>query len=174
MPKYSHNKRLFELIAKLRTMAARGGTPAEKSLAELKLKELSEKYSINPDEYFIDIPKKKRVFKVADWNDYKNIMVHCILDTAPFTEITGNESELKLIANLSTKEFDEVLKKFSHYYELFRKEKEALLVAFILKNNLGIIDNEMPDDKIEEDINSILKYLSILDNNQISKNKMLW
>ncbi len=173
MPKNSSNIRLFELIKKLRTMATRGGTPAEKNLAKIKLKELAEKYKINPDEYYVDIPKKKKVFKVADWDDYKNIMVHCILDTAPFTEITGSQSERKLIANLTTKEFDEVLKKFSHYYELFRKEKEALLAAFILKNNLGIIDNEITDDKMEEDINSILKYLSILDNNQISKNKML-
>ena len=81
MPKYSHNKRLFELIAKLRTMAARGGTPAEKSLAELKLKELSEKYSINPDEYFIDIPKKKRKENCLRWEliTQNNIIAHSMI-----------------------------------------------------------------------------------------------
>ncbi|OFY87773.1 MAG: hypothetical protein A3F72_02725 [Bacteroidetes bacterium RIFCSPLOWO2_12_FULL_35_15] len=173
MPKRNNNN-LFELIAKLRTMATRGGTPAERAIASIKLQELSVKYNINLDEYFIPVPKKKRVIKVADWSDSKNIMVHCILDTVPSAHIEGNDYGKKLIVSLSDKEYNEVIAKFAHYHESFLKEKDALLQAFILKNNLGVENCEASDEEKDGDIDAILKYISIIENNQLNKNKMLW
>lgn len=165
-------EKLIELIKKLRVMAEKG-TTYEKTSAQDKLDNICVKYGINIEELFHPKPRKKRVFKLSSFTDEKDILVHCLLDSFAEAEITGNESLRQIHVKLTDSEYQEVLSKFTHYWALYLKERDALLSAFIIKNDIGIINSETTESEVEQDIESILDYLNIVkEENYASVNRV--
>lgn len=150
----SDSKKIKELIKKVRVLAERG-EKNEKEVALCKLKELMAKYQIKK---FEESKHKKRVFKLVDFGDCKTIMVHCILDTNPKTSVDGSKQKKELYCTLTDEEYINVCEKFNHYYPEFVKQREVFVKAFIVANNLGIIDGE--SDVSEDVVNEIKDMLS--------------
>ena len=140
--KVKDSQSIKALIEKVRELALRGDD-GEKSNAESKLKLLMDKYRIRK---FEEEQELERVFKLADFGDCKTIMVHCILDTKADACITGNERRKEIYCVLSDEQYIDVCEKFHHYFPLFYKQKDAFVKAFIIKNNLGIIDGDSEVD----------------------------
>ena len=92
-------------------------------------------------------------------------MVHCIIDTNKDAEISGDARKKELYCKLTDKEYVDICEKFNHYYPEYYKQKESLIKAFIIKNDLGIDGIEDDEVTISEDeingineiINSIVK-----------------
>ena len=155
------SKKIKELIAKVKKLAERG-EKGERENAKDKLKMLLDKYNITK---FEESKIKERSFKLSDFNDCKVIMVHCIIDTNKDCEINGDARKKELYCKLSDKEYVDVCEKFNHYYPEYYRQKESLIKAFIIKNDLGIDGIEDDDVTISEDeingineiINSIVK-----------------
>lgn len=153
------------LISKVKSLAD-NGEAGEKETAKRKLTELLIKYNIKK---FDESKYKNRSFKLADFNDCKIIMVHCILDTLKNAKIEGNTRKKELYCKLTDEQYIDVCQKFNHYYPEFIKQREAFIKAFIIKNNLGIIEGENNTHKEEiESIRSI--YSSINANRYNQKN----
>jgi hypothetical protein len=146
------SKKIKELIAKVKKLAERG-EKGERENAKDKLKMLLDKYNITK---FEESKVKERSFKLSDFNDCKVIMVHCIIDTNKDCEINGDVRKKELYCKLSDKEYVDVCEKFNHYYPEYYRQKESLIKAFIIKNDLGI--NGVEDDEMimsEDEINGI-------------------
>lgn len=138
--KNSDSEKIKQLIKKVKVMAERGDK-GEREVARAKLNELTSKYQITK---FEENKKKKRSFKLLDFNDCKTIMTHCILDTCN-VEIEGSLQKKELYCVLTDEQYIKVCEKFNHYYPEFYKQREAFIKAFIIKNDLGIdktIDSE--------------------------------
>ena len=136
--KNNDSKKIRELIKKVKVLAERG-EKGERDVAKVKLKELMEKYQLTK---FEESKSKKRSFKLVDFNDCKTIMVHCILDTKKTAQVEGDERKKELYCGLTDEEYIDVCEKFNHYYPEFCNQREAFVKAFILTNNLGIVDGE--------------------------------
>lgn len=124
--------KLKEKINKVKELAERG-CDGEKENAIIKLKELQKKLNLTKKQN-----KTLRSFKLADYNDCKDIMVHCILDVDINTSIEGSKQKKELYCKLTTDEYNEVCYKFNHYYPIYHQLKEDLLKNFIIDNKLGI------------------------------------
>lgn len=124
--------KLKEKINKVKELAERG-CDGEKENAINKLKELQNKLNLTKKE-----KKKLRSFKLADYNDCKDIMVHCILDVDINTSIEGSKQKKELYCNLTNSEYNDVCYKFNHYYPIYNQLKVDLLKNFIIENKLGI------------------------------------
>lgn len=153
-------QKLIELSKKLREMALKG-TPNEQASAQDKLDKICVKYGINIEELFFPKPRKKRVFKLKCFGDEKNLLIHSILDTYSEAKILGNEQLRQIQVQLSDTEHKEVQEKFNFYWGQYLEEREALLSAFIIKNNIGIIDSDKAEE-IDKDVNAIIEYMDII------------
>jgi hypothetical protein len=145
------SKKIKQLIAKVKTLAERG-EKGERENAKNKLKMLLDKYNITK---FEESKYKERCFKLTNFDDCKTIMVHCIIDTNKDAEISG-DAKKELYCKLTDKEYVDVCEKFRHYYPEYYRQKEFLIKAFIIKNDLGI--NGVEDDEMiisEDEINGI-------------------
>lgn len=147
----SDSRKVMELIRKVRTLAERGEN-GERDNAKVKLRELMEKYQITK---FEESKKKKRSFKLADFNDCKTIMVHCILDTVAKAKIDGSLQKRELYCNMTDVQYIEVCEKFNHYYPEFHRQREAFVKAFILKNDLGIVDSQSGEENDSDSVSDI-------------------
>jgi hypothetical protein len=145
----SDSKKIKELIKKVKALAERG-EKGERDVAKSKLTELMDKYKITK---FEESKRKKRTFRLADFNDCKTIMVHCILDTQPKADIEGSLQKKELYCLLTDEEYIDICEKFNHYFPEFHRQREAFTKAFIIKNDLGIIDGESSDD--DDSVNDI-------------------
>ncbi len=149
-----------QLIPKLIAMAEKG-EPGERDVAKEKLKQLLKKYSLSEN----DLQKsksKERVFKVNDWDDHMNLLLHCILDTKPEASMNGDKKARKICVLLTDLEYLEVAEKFNFYWSEYIKLKHSVFAAFILKNEIGIVEgvaeensNDFHIEKITELIKNI-------------------
>lgn len=150
-----------KLISKVKNLAEHGDK-GERDNAKAKLKILLEKYNIKK---FEEAKNKQRSFKLKDYEDCQVIMTHCILDTNKDCQITGDKRKKELYCKLTDKEYIDVCEKFNHYYTEYYKQKENFLKAFIIKNDLGIVDSNVVSDI---DIESILDVIdSVQENKQM-------
>ena len=146
--------KIKSLINKVKALSEKG-VGGEKENAKIKLKELLDKYNLKK---FKENESKLRTFKLADFGDCKTIMTHCIIDTKKDAEIEGYKTKKELYCKLTDMEYIEVCEKFNHYYPEFHKQREAFIKAFIIKNDLGIIDSGQNDeDENLSIINNMLK-----------------
>jgi len=165
--KNSDSAKIKALIKKVKVLSERG-EGGERETAKIKLKELTDKYQIKK----LDESKNvKRDFRLVDFNDCKTIMTHCILDTKPTAKISGNEKKQELYCTLTDVEYIEVCEKFNHYYPEFYKQKELLLKAFIIKNDLGIIDEESvsQNNQCYHDIHELAQATRGVSRNRLTK-----
>jgi hypothetical protein len=160
------SEKIKNLISKVEKLADRGDS-GEKENAKAKLKILLEKYNIKK---FEEQKNKERSFKLSDFVDCKTIMVHCILDTKKDSEITGDARKKELYCKLNDKEYIDVCEKFNHYYPLYHRQKDALINAFIIKNNLGIVDSDIDVSSI--DIDSIKEIIDSVDSKRFQQGRI--
>lgn len=158
------SKQIKKLISKVKNLAERGDD-GERENAKAKLQILLEKYNIKK---FEESKKKERSFKLADFLDCKVIMTHCILDTNKDSEISGDARKKELYCKLTDEEYIDVCEKFNHYYPEYYKQKECFLKAFIIKNDLGIVDSE---DVNDTDIDSIIDVIDFVQENKHKKSE---
>lgn len=161
------SKKIKLLMSKVKALADKGEA-GERETAKRKLAELLVKYNITK---FEESKYKKRSFKLSDFNDCKTIMVHCILDTVPKIDIDGNRSKKELYCKLTDEQYIDVCQKFNHYFPEFHKQREAFVKAFIIKNDLGIVEG---DSDIElDEIKHIKDMFSVVDEKRYGKNEKL-
>lgn len=156
--KDSDSGKIKQLIQKVRALADKG-EGGEKESAKIKLNELLEKYNIKK---FEEKASKKRVFKLADFNDCKTIMTHCIIDTFKSAKIEGYRAKKELYCKLTDEQYIDICQKFNHYFPIFVRQRENFIKAFILKNDLGISDltptqNDNTENKEISEISEMMK-----------------
>ena len=164
--KTNDSKKIKSLIKKVKELADRGDDN-ERDVAKMKLAELMNKYNLKKFE-----PKiKKRSFKLVNYEDCKDIMVHCIIDTNSKSEIEGSLQKKELYVKLTDEEYVDVCEKFNHYYPEYYKQKQLLLKAFIIKNNIGISESNRDEDFRDyfDDIQELLKALNFVKEKRYSK-----
>ena len=137
-------------IKKVSELAERG-IDGEKENAKAKLIELQEKYKTTHKQI-----KKQRTFKLANFEDCKDIMAHCILDVDIDAQIEGSKQKKELYCNLTKEQYDKVCENFNWYYPSYVTMKDYLLKGFVLSKKLGVNSNQIDT---ESEINSIIKYI---------------
>lgn len=146
------------LLDKLRAMAERG-EKNERIVAKIKLEDLLVKYDIqgNYDK------SNKRIFKVKDWADHKNLLLQCIVDTKPYARMEGYKAGKKIIVELDELEYILVSEKWEFYWKEYLIQKEALFAAFVLKNKIGIGNNYGDEEIIMPiDIKMVAKLTNLM------------
>lgn len=162
--KTNDSKKIKSLIKKVKELANRGDAN-ERDVAKQKLNELMAKYDLKKFE-----PKvRKRSFKLANYEDCKDIMVHCIIDTNPKSEIEGSLKSKELYVKLTDEEYVDVCEKFNHYYPEYYRQKQLFLKAFILKNEIGIVESENEEQE-ESEIEDLVSVLNFVKEKRYSKN----
>ena len=160
------SKKIKDLLQKVKSLADKGDAGerdnAKKILNKLLLKDHILKFDISK--------YKKRTFKLADFQDCKTIMAHCILDTLSNASIDGSKSKKELYVKLTDEQYIDVCQKFNHYYIEFVKQREAFIKAFIIKNNLGIVDGE--ECFVSEDIDNIKNIYGSISANRHNQKKL--
>ena len=168
--KDSDSKKIKALMVKVKALADKG-EGGEKETAKRKLAELLHKYNITK---FDERKYKKRTFKLADFNDCKTIMIHCIIDTNKTSQIEGYKAKKELYCKLSDEEYVEVCEKFNHYYPIFNRQRESFVKAFILKNDLGITEYPNAIENIEdEQLGEISDFFKKIKCNRLTKSRQL-
>lgn len=165
--KNNDSKKIRELIKKVKVLAERGDK-GERDVAKVKLKQLMEKYQLTK---FEESKIKIRSFKLSDFGDCKTIMVHCVLDTKPTAMVEGSLQKKEIYCDLTDEEYIDVCEKFNHYYPEFHRQREAFIKAFILANDLGIVDGQ--SDLGEEDIINIKNMMNNVRATSYKNNKLL-
>lgn len=162
--KTTDSKKIKSLMKKIKELADRGDA-YERDVARDKLKELMAKYNLKKFE-----PKvKMRSFKLANYEDCKDIMVHCIIDTEPKSQIEGSLKSKELYVKLTDEQYVDVCEKFNHYYPEYYRQKQLFLKAFILKNEIGIVESEN-DEQEESEIEDLVSILNFVKEKKYSKN----
>ena len=133
--------------------------------------EISKKYSLKLDILLSSVKRKKRNFKLKSYTDEKDILVHSILDTNPYSYIIGNEQLRQIHVTLSDDEVKTVKEKFDYYWKEYLKERDALLFAFIIKNEIGIVEDKS-DTEIDKDISAIITYMDVLGSKKFNQKKL--
>lgn len=156
--KDSDSGKIKLLMQKVRALADKG-EGGEKENAKRKLAELLERYNIKK---FEEKASKKRTFKLADFNDCKTIMIHCIIDTNKNAKIEGYKAKKEIYCKLTDEQYIDVCQKFNHYFPIFIRQRENFIKAFILKNDLGISDltpmqNDNTENKEISEISEMMK-----------------
>lgn len=128
--------KIKSLITKVSELAKRG-VDGEKESAKKKLEKLLNKYGININDINND-DKQKRIFRIKNREDYLAVLGHVIWDIVPNLDISENTRRLEVYCNLTNEQYIEVAEKFDCYWKLWCKEKEQFMLAFIIKNNLGV------------------------------------
>lgn len=141
-----NKKKLTKKIEILKRLAERG-VGGEKENAVRLLSQFKEKVKkLNNN------PKRKKTFKMADMVDCKTIMVHCIYDTISEVEITEDLRKKELYVKISNEEYETIVNKFNKYYNDFIIQKQAFVMGYLLKNQLGVnANNEDKDENINQE-----------------------
>jgi hypothetical protein len=151
-------QRIKVLLSKLKAMAERG-EKHERDVAKLKMKQLLAKYGLRQSK----TNSNYRTFKVTDWGDHKNLLLQCIIDTRPYAQMSGNKTYKKIYAELDSYQYIEVLAKWNYYWNELVQQKKALFIAFVVKNDIGIIDNYNNESEIKSyDMESVLNIMGTL------------
>jgi hypothetical protein len=157
------SNKIKKLILKVKELAERG-EKGERENAKVKLKELMDKYQML--KFDITNKPKSRTFKLVDFDDCRAIMTHCILDTRSNSKIEGDKRKKELYCELTDEQYVDVCEKFNHYYPDYFSQKDAFLKAYIIKNELGVCDEDMIEDSEDNDIDKIIS-----NSKKITKNK---
>lgn len=136
-------------IEKVRQLAKRG-IDGEKDVAKSKLLELESKREKTKSS------KRQRSFKLANYDDCKDIMTHCILDVNINAEIEGSKQKKELYCKLTKEEYDKVCENFNWHYPTYCVMKDYLMKGFILSKKLGVNSNQINSEK---EINSIIDFI---------------
>jgi hypothetical protein len=163
------SKKIKLLINKVKALADKG-EGGEKETAKKKLSELLTKYNIKK---FEESKYKKRSFKLANFDDCRTIMVHCILDTKPDVSIEGSKQKKELYCKLTDEQYIDVCQKFNHYYPEFHRQHEAFVMAFIIKNDLGIVKGDDNSNLDDNDIESVKEMISSVSENRYKKQNLM-
>jgi len=115
--------------ARLLKALADRGYEGEKTSAENKLKEHLEKHKLTLGD--IDSSLNDRCFKVRSQDD-KTILMNVILSVNPFTRV--DDMKTSIVANLDDEDYQEVIRKFTHFSKLFRADKSIFTMAFFKKH----------------------------------------
>lgn len=164
--------KIKELALKILELKNRGDDH-EREVATEKLEALLLKYNLT----FEDIVSKDsftREFKLHNLTDCIEILSQCIWDVKPTCDVRKVVAKKIILADLTHTEFIEVTEKYKFYWELYTKQKEEkfkplfdeFLVAFIVKNQLGINNESFVDEKeqyTEEKIESIASVASSIE-----------
>lgn len=168
MAKIKDSEKIKKLMRKVKALADKGDS-GEKVAAQSKLKSLMNKYDIQK---FEESKIKKRTFKLSNFDDSKTIMVHCILDAVSSCDIEGSLQRKELYASMTDEQYINVLEKFNHYYPEYIKQKESFLLAFILKNNLGV-SNTGEDSEHEPCPEKIVNFMQTMNASPYKKTKCI-
>ena len=125
-------------LEKLKAMAEQG-EKHERKVALQKMYALMRKHGFSSGD------SNYRTFKVTDWNDHKNLLLQCILDTKPNAEMEGNKTSKKIHVTLNDYEFVAVLEKWDFYWKELLQQKKALFIAFVVKLDISFF--EPPQDQ---------------------------
>lgn len=165
-------KKILALVKKVQKLSE-AGIQGEKETAKVMLEKLLQKYNLKKFE--LSEKPKKRTFKLANYNDCRAIMTHCILDTVDGISIEGLKSKKELYCKLSDEQYIDVCEKFNHYYPIYHsqiqrheKQKDALLKAFLIKNNLGIVNEDGFEDEVM-DVYEIVDVISEVEAHRYAK-----
>jgi hypothetical protein len=120
--------KIKEKIDKIKELANRGEN-GEKQNAIRKLEQLKDKYNKR---------RTLKSFKLLDYQDCKDIMVHCILNTDIDAKIEGNERRKEIYCELSDEEYRIVCETFNKFYPQYFDLRKNLLKNFIIQHNLGL------------------------------------
>ncbi len=167
-------EKIKTLISKVAELANRG-VGGERESAKKKLEKLLKKYGltladINGDEN----DKQQREFRIKNREDYVTVLTQVIWDVVPDIRIQQNTKRLEVYVKLTTEQYIEVKEKFDYFWNLWVKEKEQFLMAFIIKNRLGLVSKNRHgeakpmDDETKNGIRD--KMLSVSKGKYISKN----
>jgi len=132
--------RLKNLISKVKELADRG-VDGERDSAQKTLEKLLKKYGIK----LKDIEqqnKTKRTFRIVNKDDCITILSQIIWDVVPDAKIKQHVRALEIYCSLNNEQYIEVCEKYEYYWKLWCEEKKHTLIAFVVKNNLGVNHNE--------------------------------
>ena len=130
--------RLKNLIGKVKGLADRG-VDGERDSAQKTLQKLLNKYGIK----LKDIEqqnKTKRTFRIVNKDDCITILSQIIWDVVPDAKIKQHVRALEIYCSLTNEQYIEVSEKYQYYWKLWCDEKKHTLMAFVVKNNLGVSD----------------------------------
>jgi len=132
--------RLKNLIGKVKGLADRG-VDGERDSAQKTLEKLLNKYGIK----LKDIEqqnKTKRTFRIVNKDDCITVLSQIIWDVVPDAKIKQHVRALEIYCSLNNEQYIEVCEKYEYYWKLWCEEKKHTLIAFVVKNNLGVNHNE--------------------------------
>jgi hypothetical protein len=132
--------RLKNLIGKVKGLADRG-VDGERDSAQNTLEKLLNKYGIK----LKDIEqqnKTKRTFRIVNKDDCITVLSQIIWDVVPDAKIKQHIRALEIYCSLTNEQYIEVSEKYQYYWKLWCEEKQHTLIAFVVKNNLGVNHNE--------------------------------
>lgn len=143
------------LAVKLKALADRGD-PGERELAQKKLDELMKKYQLTDEDVSDEI---EDYFDIRFYHPWEQLLLWQIgYKVLNSTESYGRRGhgrnrQLKVVVFKCTKaQFLEIEYLFSFYRELFQRELDILLSAFIQKHRLfGIPDDDSEGKKMSDD-----------------------
>ena len=163
----------LDVINKLKVMAKRG-EPNERKIAKVKLKEFEIKYRKKSNVNNTNEVRRKRIFKVHNWHESKNILFQIIREIEPKLKITGIKKENKISIAATNLEYNTISKLFDFYWKAYLIEKEIFTKSYILKNVMQInSDNYMFKKTDNEEIDSILKYIYAIKESTYKQTKYL-
>lgn len=166
--------RIKTLISKVFELSKKG-VGGEKIAAQKKLEKLLKKYGltlsdINGDED----DKQQRVFRIKNREDYLTLLTQVIWDVVPDVRIQQNTRKLEIYSKLNTEQYIEVNEKFNYFWNLWSKEKEQFLMAFIITNRLGLVSKNRHGEAKKMDKETVdgikEKMFSVKKGKYISKN----
>ena len=170
---FGNKEVIYNLLKKVNNLANKG-VDGEKEVAASKLKQLLDKYNINYEDFLNEIDSsREKYFKVEDWGNSKDMMIQCIKDTLPSAKILGSKKNKKLLCYVTNEQYIEILDKYNHYWENYKKEEQGLFIAFVVKNSIGISTDkndrgELTDEQ-RENIKMAVNHFGSINEDKYSK-----
>lgn len=164
------HEKIQALLLKLKAMAERGEAH-ERDVAQIKLDDLIAKYNLEPGKAKND----KRIFKVRDWAEHKNLLLQCIIDVKANAKMEGDKTGKKIYVELEDLEYIEVCEKWDYYWKEFLIQKEGLFTAFVVKNKIGTNGNDEKNTDLNEDrISETVKFMAVIDQKKFANKNKNW
>jgi len=167
-------ERIKVLVSKVLELAKKG-VDGEKKAAKIKLEKLLKKYGLTLSDIDGDEnDKQQRTFRIKNREDYLTVLTQVIWDVVPDIGIQQNTKRLEIYSKLTTEQYIEVNEKFNYFWNFWVKEKEQFLMAFVIKNRLGLVSKNRHgeakpmDSEMKEGIRD--KMLTVAKGKYISKN----
>lgn len=141
--------KIRELCLKIKELHERG-EEHERDVAGDMLEKIIAKYGLTLEDVS-DLKSLKREFKINDFEDEVAILSQCIWDVNPSADVKMQKVKKLVLVSLTSAQFIEVTEKFKYFWELYLKQKDQFLTAFIVKNKLGLENDSNSDAKITKD-----------------------